>query len=124
MIGSLKLIEDYKRDLSCEFEMKDLGLMHYFLGLEVWQSDREICLGKGKYAMEIFKRFRMQDCRPMSTPRVRNWNNIDALKKEVVDATLYRNLIGSLMYLENIWPNIFFFVNNLCQFIVDPRREL
>lgn len=35
MIGSLRLIEDCKRDLAAEFEMKDLGLMHYFLGLEV-----------------------------------------------------------------------------------------
>ena len=40
-----RLIEDCKRDLVANFEMEDLGLMHYFLGLEVWQSDREIFLG-------------------------------------------------------------------------------
>lgn len=72
LTGSPRLIEDCKRDLAAEFEMKDLGLMHYFLGLEVWQSDGEIFLGQGSYAMEILKRFRMEDCRPMSTPMVMN----------------------------------------------------
>jgi len=42
---SLGLIEDYKRNLAAEFDMKDLGLMHYFLGLEVRQKDGEIFLG-------------------------------------------------------------------------------
>jgi hypothetical protein len=40
-----------------EFEMKDLGLMHYFLGLEVWQNPKKIFLNQGKYAIEILKRF-------------------------------------------------------------------
>jgi hypothetical protein len=45
LIESKKLIADCKRDLAVEFEMKDLGLMHYFLGLEVWQKDGQIFLG-------------------------------------------------------------------------------
>ena len=45
LIGALGLIEDCKRDLVEEFEMKYLGLMHYFLGMEVWQIDGEIFLG-------------------------------------------------------------------------------
>ena len=48
LIGVIGLIEDYKRDLAEEFVMKDLGLMHYFLGMEVWQTDGEIFLGQGK----------------------------------------------------------------------------
>jgi hypothetical protein len=70
LTGSEKLIADCKRDLAVEFEMKDLGLMHYFLGLEVWQKDGQIFFGQGKYAVEILKRFGMQDCRPMATPMV------------------------------------------------------
>jgi len=50
--------------------MKDLGLMHYFLGLQVWQKNEEIFLGQGRYATEILKRFRMQDYRPMATPMI------------------------------------------------------
>ena len=49
---SSRLIEDYKKNLTTEFDMKDLGRMHYFLGLEVWQQKGEIFLGQGRYATE------------------------------------------------------------------------
>ena len=67
-----ELITDSKRKLAAEFEMKDLGPMHYFLGLEVWQKPSEIILSQGKYAMEILKRFGMMDCKSMSTPMTTN----------------------------------------------------
>ena len=54
--------------LAEEFEMKGLGLMHYFLGLEVWESLEGIFLNQGKYAVEILKRFNMLECRSMNTP--------------------------------------------------------
>jgi hypothetical protein len=54
-----KLITNCKKKLYAEFEMKDLGLMHYFIGLEVWQIPKEIFLNKGKYVVEILKRFGM-----------------------------------------------------------------
>ena len=47
--------------------MKDLGMMHYFLGMEVWQSADGISLRQGKYAVEILKRFGMMDCKAMAT---------------------------------------------------------
>lgn len=62
MTGSSRLIEDCKKNLAIEFDMKDLGRMHYFLGLEVWQQKGEIFLGQGRYAIEILKRFGMGDC--------------------------------------------------------------
>jgi hypothetical protein len=64
----------------------------------------------------------MQDCRPMSTLMVTNWKKIDASRSEVVDFTLYRKFIGSLMYLVNTRPDICFVVNTLSQFMVDPKR--
>eukprot|EP00253_Pinus_taeda_P034518 PITA_34518 len=70
--------------------MKDLGQMHYFMGLEVWQQKGEIFLGQGRYATEILKRFRIQDCRPMATPMITNWKKIDASEDKDVDPTLYR----------------------------------
>ena len=45
------LIADTKRKLAVEFEMKDLGMMHYFLGMEVWQNVDGISLGQGKYTV-------------------------------------------------------------------------
>jgi transposase InsO family protein len=62
------LITYCKKKLPVEFEMKDLGLMHYFLGLEVWQSPEKIFLNQGKYAVEILKRFDMLECKSMNTP--------------------------------------------------------
>ena len=67
LTGDEELIIDSKRKLTTEFEMKDLGTMHYFLGLEVWQKPGEIILSQGKYAVEILKRFGMMDCKSMST---------------------------------------------------------
>eukprot|EP00253_Pinus_taeda_P016960 PITA_16960 len=57
-----------KEDLAREFEMKDMGLMHYFLGMEVWQKDGELFVSQGKYAKEILERFHMEKCKPMQTP--------------------------------------------------------
>eukprot|EP00253_Pinus_taeda_P009684 PITA_09684 len=97
LTGTSRLIKDCKKNLATEFDMKDLGEMHYFLGLEFWQQKGEISLGQGRYATKILKRFRMQDCRPMATPMITNWKKTDASEDKDVDPTLYRELIGSLM---------------------------
>eukprot|EP00253_Pinus_taeda_P024673 PITA_24673 len=96
--------------------------MHYFLGLEVWQQKGEIFLGQGRYATEILKGLKMQDYRPMATPMITNWKKIDASEDKDVDPTLYRQLIGSLMYLVNTKPDICYAVNTLSQFMVEPKR--
>ena len=72
LTGDEKLILDSKRKLDAEFEMKDLGTMHYFLGLEVWQKLGEIVLSQGKYVVEILKRFGMMDCKSMTTSMTMN----------------------------------------------------
>jgi hypothetical protein len=59
LTGEENLIIECKKKLVAEFEMKDLGLMHYFLRLEVWLSPKKIFLNQGKYAIEILKRFDM-----------------------------------------------------------------
>ena len=55
--GGENLIDACKKDLASEFEMTDLGLMHYYLGMEVWQEDGHVFLGQGKYAANVLKRF-------------------------------------------------------------------
>jgi hypothetical protein len=72
LIGVEKLISECKRKMDVEFEMKDLGMMHYILGLEVCQREDEIFLNQGKYAVEILKRFKMLDCKEMATSMVSN----------------------------------------------------
>jgi hypothetical protein len=122
LTGVETLIVGCKSDLASEFEMKDIRPMHYFLGLEVWQRSGEIFLEQGKYTLEILKRFRMQDSRPMATPTVTKLKKIDSSVSELAYPRLYRQLIGSLMYLVNTRPNICFAVNNLSQFMVDLRE--
>eukprot|EP00253_Pinus_taeda_P027298 PITA_27298 len=73
-------------------------------------EEGEIFLGQGRYA------------RPMATPMTTNWKNIDASEDKDVDPTLYRQLIGSRMYLVNTRPDICYTVNTLSQFMVEPKR--
>ena len=120
--GAERLIQGCKQDVALEFEMKDIGLMHYFLGLEVWQEQGHIFLGQGRYTVEILSQFQMGDCRPMSTAMITNWKKLHASETEFVEPTLYRQLIGSLMYLVNTKPDICFAVNSLSQFMVEPTR--
>jgi hypothetical protein len=70
--------------------MKDLGLMHYFLGLEVWQSPKKIFLNQGKYAAEILKRFDMVYCKSMNTPMETNLKLLVDTSSELVDDTIYK----------------------------------
>ena len=93
--------------------MKDLGMMHYFLGMEVWKSADGISLGQGKYAVEILKRFRMMDCNAMATPMESNLKLLSDASSEMVDATMYRQMICSLMILVITRPDTCFVVNNL-----------
>ena len=106
MTGNVKQIVECKKKLIEEFEMKDLGLMHYFLGLEVWQNLEGIFLNRGKYAMEILTRFDMLDCKSMATPMDINLKLLSNESSELVDVTQYRQIIGSLMYLTNTKPYI------------------
>jgi hypothetical protein len=108
-----RLISSYKKSLASKFKMTDIGLMHYFLGLEVWQEPGHIFLGQGKYVCDILSRFQMGDSRPMTTPMITNWKKLHASKSHLVDSTLYRQLIGSLMYLVNTRPDICFSINTL-----------
>ena len=96
-----QLIEYCKEDLAREFEMKDMGLMHYFVGMAIWQGDEDLSVSQGKYANDILRRFCMESSKPMETPLAGNWRKEDATLGEVVEATVYRKLVGSLMYLVN-----------------------
>ena len=58
-------------------------------------------MGKGKYAADILNIFQMEDCMTMSTPMITHWKKLHDSEGDLVDPTLYRKLIGSLMYLDN-----------------------
>ena len=91
-------------------------MMHYFLGIEVWQNVDGISPGQGKYVVEILKRFGMMDYKAMTTPMASNLKLISDALSETVDAMMYHQMIGYLMYLMNMRLDIWFVVNTLSQF--------
>ena len=71
--------------------------------------------------MEILKRFGMLDCKAMATPMVSNMKLLQDTNSEIVDVTLYRQMVGLLMYLMNTRPDICFVVNTPIQYMKQPR---
>jgi hypothetical protein len=71
--------------------MKDLGMMHYFLGPEVWQRNDEIFLSQRKYTVEILRRFGILDCKSMTTPMVMNLEKLSesSSDSDLIDPTIY-----------------------------------
>jgi hypothetical protein len=118
------LIAWCKYELASEFEMKDLGMIHYFLGLEVWQRTDEVFLSKGKYTIEILRRFGMLDCKSMATSMVSNLKKLSepSSDSDLIDSIMYMQLIGSLMYLVNTIPYICYAMSALSQFTSQPKQ--
>ena len=109
--SSEHLISDIKQDLCKTFDMTDLGLLHYCLGIEVWQTDNNIFLSQSKYAKNLLDRFRMQDCKPASTPMETGLKLSAQSDSPPVDETLFRQLVGSLIYLTTTRPDLSFAVS-------------
>eukprot|EP00253_Pinus_taeda_P034538 PITA_34538 len=122
LTGDELLILSCKEYLAREFEMKDLGLLHCFLGLEIWQRSDGLFVSQGKYAREILEKFNMHGCKPVDTPLPGGWRKEDATSGEEVDDTVYRQLVGPLMYLVNTRPDICYAVNQLSQAMVKPTK--
>ena len=113
LTGNEELITDARRRLDTEFKMKDLGMMNYFLGMEVWESADGIFLSQGNYAMEILKRFGMLDRKAIATPMAYNLKLLSKDSSKTVYAMMYLQMIGSLTHLTNTRPDICFAVNTL-----------
>jgi hypothetical protein len=116
LTGAESLITQCKKELASEFDMKYLSIMHYYLELKVWQKCGQIFLGQGKYVVKILQKFGMMDCKSMATPMTTDIRKVRDSDSDPVDPSLYRQLIGSLMYLVNTRLDICFAVNTLSQF--------
>jgi hypothetical protein len=103
--------------------MKDTGLMPYFFHIEVCQSQGEVFLILGNYAIETLKRFQMMDYKLLATLMIPNLKLHVDLDLDLVDHSVYKPLIGYLMYLISTRPNVCFAENTLTQYMVDPRQN-
>nr|GFA41401.1 retrovirus-related Pol polyprotein from transposon TNT 1-94 [Tanacetum cinerariifolium] len=92
--------------MKSRFEMSMMGEMTFFLGLQVNQPPCGIFINQSKYVLEILKKYRMESCDPVGTPmEIKDKLDLDH-NGTPVDVTKYRSMIGSLMYLMSIRPNI------------------
>ena len=116
-------IAELKRGLMKQFEMTDLGLMSFFLGMEVQQRKGEVFICQRRYLREILKRFEMEECRSVNTPM----NLKEKLQKtegaEPADEGFYRSLVGCLMYLTATRPDILYAVGVLSRFLSCAGEE-
>ena len=118
---SMDKISNIKLSLQNTFEMTDLGFLHYFLGIQVWQKDDGFYLSQTKYALDILKRFQVTDCKSVSTPIASGLKLSKDMEGEDVDPTLYRQLVGSLVYLTHTRPDISFAVSVVSRFLSSPK---
>lgn len=109
--------------MKTEFEMTDLGLLHYFLGIKAKQGDHMISISQKKYAMELLVKFNMSDSISAATPMEVGLKLTKDSHGESVDPTLFRSLVGCLMYLTATRPDIMFSVSLVSRFMENPKKS-
>lgn len=110
-------IHDLKNFLSQQFEMKDLGPLSYFLGLEVSTGPDGYFLSQAKDASDLLSRAGLTDSKTVPTPMEPNVRLTPADGAPLSDVTLYRQLVGSLVYLTVTRPDIAYAVHIVSQFM-------
>jgi len=100
------MLADFKKSVMNEFDMSDLGLRHYFLGIEVVQSSAGIFISQKKYILEILNRFHMKDCNPVLTPSEPSLKLTRFGIGKKMNSTPYKQIVRSLMYLTSTKPDI------------------
>ena len=104
-------IQDLKHFLGHQFEMKDLGPLNYFLGLEVSSSTDGYYLTQAKYTSDLISRSSITDSKIVGTPIEYNCSLNSHDGESLSDATLYKHLVGSLIYLTVTRPDISYAVH-------------
>lgn len=104
------------------FNMKDMGPLHYFLGISIERTASGMFLSQHKYASDIIARASMTNCNPCLTP-VDTKSKLSASSgPPVADPHFYRSLAGALQYLTFTRPDICYSVQQICLFMHDPRE--
>lgn len=89
-----------------EFDMKDLGPLHYFLGISIQRSDSGLFLSQQKYIHEILARAKMENCNPCLTPVDTSSKQSATTGAPIDDPTFFCSLAGALQYLTFTRPDI------------------
>lgn len=110
--------------LNTKFEMTNLGLLHYCLGIEVWKGPKSIFISQQKYATEILKVCGMMGCKSIGTPTQIKLKLSKEDSNPVVDSMKYRKLVRSLIFLCITRPNISYAAGLLSKFSNKPKESL
>ena len=125
IVGSNKqVIAQFKEEMHQKFEMSDLGLLNYYLGIEIRQSSESITLCQAIYARKILEKLGMGECNPClipMEPRMKMSKNGNG--EPAVDKTLYKSFIGSLCYLVNTRPDIAYSVYVMSRYMEAPTTS-
>jgi hypothetical protein len=114
---STSSIDAVKRILHDRFLMMDMCLLHFFLGLDIIQDALGIKLSQAKYARDILERFHMKNYKSTPTPFLSGVKLEDDGENPLVDNTLYRKLMGSLLYLTHSRPDLSYAVGTVSRFM-------
>jgi hypothetical protein len=115
-------ISDLKKLLKQKFEMKDLGELHYFLSIEVIHSPKGIWLLQRQYALNKLSEYGMTGCKPISIPLEQNVK-LSADEGDLMeDTTVYKRIVGSLIYMTITRPDLSYAVGVVSQFMQTPRK--
>jgi transposase InsO family protein len=114
-------IDAFKKEMMGSFSMSDLGLLSYYLGIQVIQKDGEIMLCQSAYALKILEQAGMKGCNPCHVPMENRLRLSKNDKSPPVDKTKYRSVVGSLRYLVNTRPDIAYAVGIVSRYMEDPR---
>ncbi|GJU81182.1 putative RNA-directed DNA polymerase [Tanacetum coccineum] len=115
-ISEINLCKDL---LSSRFMIKDLGVLKYFLGIEVIKNDKGMCLSQRKYSLELLNEFGMLACKPSKTPLYVSKNKnkpvklVDDDDKFLENVTGFQKLVGKLIYLTLTRPDISYAMHKL-----------
>ncbi|KAH9782617.1 hypothetical protein KPL71_008982 [Citrus sinensis] len=115
------LFEEFKRVMIKEFEMTNIGLMTYYLGIEVKQKEECIFISQESYAKEILKKFKMNNCKPISTPVECGVKLSKHDEGENIYPTFFKSLVGSLRYLTCTRPDILYAIGLVSRYMENPK---
>ena len=118
------VLDSVKNSLKARFKMKDMGRLVWFLGIEVVQSERYIEMSQKRYIEKMLKKFGMEECKPKAMPcEMASSKLTETDSKPLEDAYIYRELVGSLIYLMTCTrPDICFVVTRLSQSLSKPTK--
>ena len=116
-------IQHVKQHLNDIFGIKDLGKLHYFLGLEVTQAEQGVLLSQRKFTRELIRDCGFPLKHKVSTPLPLNCKLSPDEGTLLEDLTIYRTLVGKLNFLTNTKPDLSFSVQTLSQFLQTPRTS-